>query len=211
MRAGLRRSVRAIFANAVVAAAVIVIVVYVGMGRAGANEQADAFVQELGDKIIDVMRQDSESRPVRREEFRKLLVENFDLKKVSRAALGRYSRRVDEVQLARYHAVYVDYVLAIYSGLFEKYAGEKLIVTGSLPVADGDVLVKSRIERPTGPARVLTFRVRESDGDFKILDVLVEGISMLVTQRSEFASVIRREGIDGFIDRMQEVAARNAP
>ncbi len=57
----------------------------------------------------------------------------------------------------------------------------------------------------------LVFRVRGSEDGFKVLDVMVEGISMLVTQRSDFASVIRREGIDGFLDRMQEVAQRNSP
>ena len=210
MSASLRRNLRVFVANLAFAAVAIVVGAGVGPGRAVASEQTDKFVQELGEKVIGVMRE-YESRPVRREEFRKLLVENFDLNKVSRAALGQYSRRVSEAQLERYHNIYVDYVLAIYGGLFEKYAGETLTVTGSTPVPDGDVLVSSRIDQPGGPPTFLTFRVRRSDDGFKVLDVVVEGISMLVTQRSEFASVIRREGIDGFLDRMQEVALRNAP
>lgn len=210
MSASLRRNLRASVVNFVVAAVVIVVVTGVGKGRAVAGEQPDKFVQELGDKVIDVMRKNG-SAPVRREEFRKLLVENFDLHKVSSAALGRYSHRVSDEQLERYRVIYVDYVLAIYGGLFAKYAGETLTVTDTTPVPDGDVLVNSRINQPNGPPTVLAFRVRRSDDGFKVLDVLVEGISMLVTQRSEFASVIGREGIDGFLDRMQEVAEQNTP
>lgn len=210
MRAGLRGNLRAFVANAIVAAFVIVVVAGIGQGRAVASEQPDKFVQELGDKVIGVMRENG-SESVRREEFRRLLVENFDLNKVSKVALGRYSRRVSDAQLERYRIIYVDYVLAIYGGLFSKYSGETLTVTGTTPVPDGDVLVNSRINQPKGPPTVLTFRVRPSEDGFKILDVLVEGISMLVTQRSEFASVIGREGMDGFLDRMQEVAEKNAP
>ena len=68
-----------------------------------------------------------------------------------------------------------------------------------------------RAKKNLGGSTVLAFRVRGSENGFKVLDVMVEGISMLVTQRSDFASVIRREGIDGFLDRMQEVAQRNSP
>lgn len=210
MSAGLRMNLRALVAKFAVAAVVIVVVSGLAPGRAIASERPVEFIQEFGEKVIDVMRENG-SEPVRREEFRKLLVENFDLNKVGRAALGRYSRRVSEAQFERYRTIYVEYVLTIYGGLFEKYAGETLTVTGTTPVPDGDVLVKSRIDQPGGSPTLLTFRVRQSNDGFKVLDILVEGISMLVTQRSEFASVIRREGIDGFLDRMQEVTERNAP
>lgn len=208
MTVGVRHLVRMIRKNVVIAFAGIAWVAYAG--GAGADEPADAFVQEFGNKIVDLLQQE-QSPAERREEFRQLLTENFDLAKVSRAALGRYSRRATDAQLERYRTVYVDYVIAIYSGLFAKYAGETLTVTGSVPIPDGDVLVRSRIDQPNGPPTVLAFRVRGSEDGFKVLDVVVEGISILVTQRSDFASVIRREGIDGFLDRMQEVAQRNAP
>ncbi len=208
MTTGVRHLVRMFRVNAAMIFTAIALVAYAGM--AGADEPADAFVQELGDKVIGLLQQE-QSPAERREDFRRLLTENFDLRKVSRAVLGLYSRRATDEQLKRYRIVYVDYVIAIYSGLFEKYAGETITVIGSVPVSDGDMLVQSQINQPNGPPTVLAFRVRGSENGFKVLDVMVEGISMLVTQRSDFASVIRREGIDGFLDRMQEVAQRNSP
>ena len=208
MTVGVRHLVRMIRKNVVVAFAAIALIAYAGV--AVADEPAGEFVQEFGNKVVELLKQE-QSPAERREEFRRLLTENFDLGKVSRAALGLYSRRATDEQLERYRTVYVDYVIAIYSGLFAKYAGETITVTGSVPVPDGDVLVRSRIDQPNGPPTVLAFRVRGSEDGFKVLDIMVEGISMLVTQRSDFASVIRREGIDGFLDRMQEVAQRNSP
>ena len=63
-----------------------------------------------------------------------------------------------------------------------------------------DAVVVTEISRPSGPPLVAGWRVRGGAGTYKILDVIVEGVSMLATQRSEFASVVRSQGVDGLIE-----------
>ncbi|HET8727811.1 MAG TPA: ABC transporter substrate-binding protein, partial [Alphaproteobacteria bacterium] len=67
-------------------------------------------------------------------------------------------------------------------------------VSDTRPQGERDVLVDSRILRPNGPSVGVAWRVRDRDGRFQIIDVSIEGVSMAVTQRNEFASVIQRNG-----------------
>mgnify|MGYP002016441583 FL=1 len=75
-------------------------------------------------------------------------------------------------------------------------------------------MVFTKIGRPSGPPLKAAWRVRGSASGYKILDVIVEGVSMIATQRSEFAALVRRQGVMGLIDslRMQvtKFAARSS-
>ncbi|HJP54733.1 MAG TPA: ABC transporter substrate-binding protein, partial [Rhodospirillales bacterium] len=84
-----------------------------------------------------------------------------------------------------------------YAERFAKYSGETLVISKSVVNDDQDIVVYSLLKRAEGlqPLKV-NWRVRERDESFKITDIIVEGISMGQTQRSEFASVIRQNGGD---------------
>ena len=71
---------------------------------------------------------------------------------------------------------------------------ETLKITGSRPEGDTDGIVSSQIIRPDAPPVAVDWRVRQRGDSLKVIDVAVEGVSMSVTQRSEFASVIQRGG-----------------
>ncbi len=209
MGSNLHLGVRAAGAQGLRLALVAVLALWMGTAQAGSEEDAGHFVETLGAKVFGLMENNSHSKAFRENGFRDLLVENFDIGKVSHAALGPYRRAATELQLERYRTIYLDYVLALYGGLFANYVGESLVVAGSRVVSGGDVMVDGRIDRPEREAIRITFRVRPADDSYKVLDIMVEGISMLVTQRSEFASVIRSEGMDGFLERLQEVVTRS--
>jgi phospholipid transport system substrate-binding protein len=166
-------------------------------------EDAGGYVQRLGEITVALLDREDLAEPVRRAELRRMLVDNIDIAAVSRVVLGRHWRLATDEQKARYGTLYPDFIVTTYSGLFGQYSGEILTVTGSRSIADGDTLVEGDIERSSGPPAKVAFRVRPADGGFKVIDVVVEGISLLVTQRSDFAAVINREGMDGFLDRLE--------
>ena len=70
---------------------------------------------------------------------------------------------------------------------------------GAQQFADSDALVETEIKRPDGAPLKAAWRVRDINGHLKIIDVVVEGVSMALTQRQEFASVIQHSGLDGLI------------
>ena len=79
----------------------------------------------------------------------------------------------------------------------------------SRPVGSQDVLVETSVEGSNGAANPI-WRVRAEAGAYKIIDVSIEGVSLALTQRQEFAAVISRQGLDGLLDMLREKLAAQA-
>jgi phospholipid transport system substrate-binding protein len=102
--------------------------------------------------------------------------------------------------------LFEEYIALAYSTRLAEYAGESFKVTGSRPDADG-AIVQSQILRPAGQTPIkVDWRLVGRNGAYKISDVSVDGISMAVTQRSEFASVIQHNGgqVEGLIAMLRQ-------
>jgi phospholipid transport system substrate-binding protein len=126
--------------------------------------------------------------------FRQLFREDFDVPGIARFVLGRYWRLATPEQQQEFVSLFTNYIALVYANQLAPYSGERLRVTGSRAALGGE-LVSSEIIRTNGqpPARV-DWLLTSHAGAYKINDVIVEGISMATTQRSEFASVIQRHG-----------------
>jgi phospholipid transport system substrate-binding protein len=160
---------------------------------------AAKFIQSLGDRAIATLQQDNLSLEQREQVFRRLLSDGFALELLGRFALGRHWRRATPEQRSDYAVLFSNYILKTYSKRLGGYAGETLAVTGTRDAGKQDVLVQTRISRPSGPPLEAGWRVRTINGTMKIIDIMVEGISMALTQRQEFAAVISQRGVDGLI------------
>lgn len=182
-----------------------------GTGDEGAR--ASKFIESLADKAIAALTEESVSREKRVVRFRALLNEHFAVETIGRWVLGRYWNQATEPERKEYLALFEDLIVTTYVDRFKSYSGEKLTVTSTIPVTGGDLLVNSQITRPAGgePLEV-GWRVRGRDGHFKIVDVVVAGVSMGQTQRSEFSSVIRRNGgdVEGLLAKLREDLKKGA-
>ncbi len=99
-----------------------------------------------------------------------------------------------------------DFIVKSYSKRFSSFAGEQLKIIDSRAAGEHDTIVFSTLVRPEGKPTRVSWRLRRYADDFKIIDVIVEGVSMLITQRDEFSSVIRKSGgeLDGLITLLQD-------
>lgn len=168
---------------------------------AAASGAPSAFIRDLGKQAVAVLQSHGKNLDAREAAFRKLLAEKFNLTLIGRFSLGRYWRRASAAQRRDYLNLFSEYVLKTYASKLGGYAGEKLIVDSETPLSNKvDFYVKSRIQRPSGPAIKATWRVRVGKNGIRIIDILVEGISMAVTQRDQFAAVIRRNGFEGLLE-----------
>jgi phospholipid transport system substrate-binding protein len=172
---------------------------------AAAAADPAAMISNLGSRALEVLGKDAtQSQRVAR--FRQLLREDFDVPGIGRFVLGRYWNQASEEQRAEFVKLFEDYIAMAYATRLAEYTGETLKVTGSRPEADG-AIVSSQILRPAGAAPVkVDWRLTGRDGNYKISDVSVDGISMAVTQRSEFASVIQHNGgqVQGLITMLRQ-------
>jgi len=174
---------------------------------ANANDaEAGEFILSLGERAVSVLSDKENTTFAEREfAFRKILVEGFHINMISRFVLGRYWRSATAAQRHAYNAVFVDFIVRVYASRFDSYNGEQFEILEIVASdAEGDTIVRTRILRPSGGAPIgVDFRVRVFEGSYKVVDVTVEGISMLHTHRVEFASVINRRGMDGFLDELR--------
>jgi phospholipid transport system substrate-binding protein len=159
-----------------------------------ATDGADAFVRGLGGDAIRMLSDKSLDASQREIEFRRLLIKDFDVDEISRFALGRFWRQASDEQKAAYRRLFEDYIVMAYATRLGQYSGQTFAVKDERPVEQGDVVVVSEIDQPSGPPIHVDWRCRKAGDKFKIVDVVVEGVSMAITQRQEFASVIQNGG-----------------
>ncbi len=189
------------------ACCLVILMAMPGARAENLGDEAGGFITSLADKAIAALTEEGISRDQRVARFRTLLTENFAVKSIGRWALGRYWRKATYAERSEYLRLFENLIVTTYVDRFERYSGETLTVTKTVVKEGGDAIVYSQITRSRGvkPVKV-NWRVRAREGKFKIIDVIVEGISMGQTQRSEFASVIRQNGgkVQGLLAKLRK-------
>jgi phospholipid transport system substrate-binding protein len=154
---------------------------------------ANVFMSEMWNRAVEVL---SKKVPVaeRLARFRQVFQADFDGPGIARFVLGRYWRSASEQEQQEFLKLFEDYVVFVYGTRLSNFNGETFKVRGSRTDESGTI-VSTDILSPSGEAPIkVDWRLVTDKGAFKINDVVIEGISMLVTQRSEFASIIQRHG-----------------
>jgi phospholipid transport system substrate-binding protein len=169
------------------------------------------FIQTLANQAIEILSSPDRSLREREDKFREFLRDDFAMDIIGRFVAGRYWRKMTPSQQETYQKLFSEWVLKTYSIRLGGYTDEKFRVIKTTDAGTRDVMVHTRIEKPLGEGFNTNWRVRKADGRYKIIDVYVEGVSMAITQRSEFNSVFQRRGVDGLIDlirdRLSELSA----
>ncbi len=190
--------------------AVLALTVSLTSGRAYAAG-ADDFIRAAGEKTFQSLAKEM-TNDERAAQFREILTETFDLPTIARFTLGRFWRVASAGQKDEFVRLFEEFIVQAYSNRFKDLSGQGFKVRQSRELNARDRLVLSEIEIEKGkpPIRV-NWRVRLRNKDFRVIDVMVEGVSMSVTQRDEFAAVIRRNGgrIEGLLDALRRKTGQN--
>ena len=172
------------------------------VSRAEAQETAASqFVRALGDRVIDILKTEVGER--RKDKLHDQFTQSFDADSMAKFAAGNYWRRANDRQRREYLRLFSNYVAGLYANRFGEYAGQSFNVTGERMSGEDDIAVSSTIIQGQKPPVKVDFRLHKTEAGFKIIDVYVEGISLLITKRDEFTSVLSREGMDGLIARLR--------
>ncbi len=178
--------------------------------RAG---QAAAYIQSLGAELLAIQVGAGDgagdgAAAARSARLEGLIRRGFDLDLTSQLVLGKYWNRASQAHRQAFKELFAQYLLHSYARHLKAYRVETLAIVSSNPVGKIDFLVETRVEGaqgydPTNPV----WRLRLRDGGFKIIDVHVDGISLALTERSQFGSVIRRNGLDGMLSALRKRVA----
>jgi phospholipid transport system substrate-binding protein len=165
------------------------------------------FIQSLGDRAIGVIADKSITANQRNDRFRQILQDSFDLMTIGRFVIGRTWNTATPDQQQEYMKLFQALVIKSYGDRLTLYTGEGFTVTATRPESEKDYIVNSQITHPDGSEpTTIDWRVRQKNGKFGVIDVVVEGVSLSVTQRQEYAAVIQSNDgkIDGLLALMRQ-------
>ncbi len=166
--------------------------------RADISDDAKAFIGKLSNEVLTQLTDANLPLAQQEERFREIVTKYIAFESISRWVLGqRHWKKASEAQREDYMRLYGDLMVSTYAHRFQGYSGEALKVTRVRVIDENQALVESQITRE-GADKPLTinWRVRGADGKYRIIDIMVEGLSMAQTQRSEFKSFMRSNGGD---------------
>lgn len=192
--------------------AVILVATAFGSGAAFAevkSTDASKFVHDLGDQAIKILKQKDSGPAVREQKFKKILTNYFDVPSIARFSLGRHWRQATSEQKKDYVALFGKYLARSYATKLGGYTGEQFKILSERDLGNKrDVMVNTSIERTSGPPIKVGWRVRNRKDSKAVIDVMVEGVSLVVAQRNEFSSVVRRDGLKGLLDALRKHTAK---
>lgn len=183
----------------------LLLVVMISKTFAEPADDAQTFVNNLGDRAIRMLSDKNLTKEQKISEFRILLNAGFDIPLIARYALGKYWRPAEKKKRQEYAEVFEEFIVGVYAARLGQFGGETFAVTGVQADGKKDFIVSSIVKPPSGVSINVDWRVRKREDNYKILDVIIEGVSMIITQRDEFSAIVQRSdgNIDGLINKLR--------
>ncbi len=180
-------------------------------GQEGATPEQ--LVQKITNEVLAAVKSDQQLAAGDREKALKLAEEkvlpHIDFEYATRIAVGRAWRKASPEQRKQLVDAFRSMLVRIYSNSISSYEGQTLQVLPSRGAQDPeDATVRTQFIGAGGKPLPIDFQARKTEQGWKIYDIVVEGISLVLTYKSEFDAVVRDQGIEGLIKRMNE---KNAP
>ena len=169
---------------------------------AGPADEAGPFLLSLTTHAIEELTDTSVPVDQRKARFRTLFRANFDVPKIGRFVLGRYGRRASKPVMERFLSTFEDVMVERFAPQFAGYGDTRFRVGTVRQVEDRDqYIVASAITPPGSETEVkIDWRLDHNDGEFMVLDIVGEGVSMALTLRAEYGSVLKSSG--GEVERL---------
>lgn len=171
---------------------------------AGSEAAAGKYIDSVGTKALTTISDTSIPAEKKRATLEKLFQDNLDFDWVGKFVMGRFWREATPDQKTRYLNAYRNFLTKHYTARFSEYTSGNFKVTGSKDLGKDESLVSMEIiSGANEPPILIDYKVRKTGGGFKVFDIVVEGVSLLTTQRAEFNAVINKNGIDGLIAQLE--------
>jgi phospholipid transport system substrate-binding protein len=185
--------------------------------RASAQAKATAdpgqFLETLGHRAIQTLSDPAVPMAIREDQFRILFDEGFDVPTIARFVLGRYGRRASAAQRSAFAKVFQEVIvqrfLPLFSGITREFFVIERIQQDRKRLHIHTVTTKVVVDRSNGKTSDVQWRLGQREETFKILDVVVEGVSMAISLRSEYGSVLQQHG--GDLDQLITLLRRRLP
>jgi phospholipid transport system substrate-binding protein len=185
--------------------AVVSILAAPGVRAATESEAAArAVIAETVDEVLAVLRDKSKSTEDRIRSLEQIVYGRFDLYVMSRLVLARNWKRFSEEQKEQYVAEFKQYLTNSYGNRIERYDQQEVEIIGEREEPRGDVVVKTKILGGEFEGALVDYRLRKHDSEWRVIDVVIEGISMVSNYRDQFKSIVSSGGPELLLEKLKE-------
>ena len=159
--------------------------------------EEENFVTSFADSAISILSSDSLSDAERTSSFTELVMSSIDLNLISKFVLSKAWKNASDEQKENYLIAFKDYFVSSYANKLDQYTGEKVDVIGSQEAGKYVIVESNIIREGTDTLKInLKWRLLNKDNQIKIIDLNIEGISLVIAQREEFQSFLANNDYD---------------
>ena len=170
-------------------------------------QKAEDFVKSITKQGIEEIINSDVTQAEKDQRFAKLFNEYLDLDFIGRFVLGRYWKTATPKQRSEFITVYRELNIKTWSKRFDEFKGKIFIFNGTTPSSSqNQIFVNSTVPMDQGAPAKVVWRVKETNGQFKVVDIIIENVSLAITARNEYTTYIRKspDGIDGLISDLKK-------
>jgi phospholipid transport system substrate-binding protein len=171
---------------------------------------AKALIEQTVDAVLVVLNDESRSVAQQRLELERIAHSRFDFRTMARLVLGRDWKRLEAGKRDEFVDQFTTYLANDYGNRLERYEQAKVAVVGEQPKPRGDVEVKTKIVGGENDGTIVDYRMRNGKDGWRIIDVVIEGISLVANFRDQFQEVIARGGPEALLQKLREKNAAAA-
>ena len=167
------------------------------------------YIEGVGQQAIDILKTPIKNLQTRELLFARMLNNNFDKKLIHRAVLGKASKGASPGELVRFGKAFDKHIVKVYASQLGVYSNQLFIIDKAFNKGKKDTIVSSHIEHETAPPLRIDWRLRDRGNGIKIIDIAIEGVSLLATKRADFGASIKKGGLHSLIIDLETKNAEN--
>lgn len=175
------------------------------------TESPEQFVERTSNDVLAILRDGAMSHDAKIEKLEAMLDQRSDFETISKLVLAVHYRQFSDAQRKEFVTLLHRYLTTTYGNQIDNYANETVSVTGGREEARGDYTVHTKIHRTTGADLSVDYRMRKVDGDWRLIDVIGEGVSLISNLRSQFGEILNAGGPDKLLQVLREKNAAGQP
>ena len=169
------------------------------------EEKVRNFTDQVAGRLINIMSNQSDSTEQKRSKVKDTIDYAFNVKWMAQFALGISYKKLSDQQKDSFPKLYLNYLLNNYFPLLVRYEKDdsyEIVKIQRLNDNDYDIKIKLVTKKTEEPINI-KYRAREEGNSLKFLDMIVEGVSTLASQRAEFSSIVQRSGVDALFKQLE--------
>ena len=171
---------------------------------AGAESPPVQVVSATVDQVLEVLNDGSLDQATRRQRIEDIAYARFDFDTMSKLVVARYWKTFTPEQKAEFIEEFKAFLAHTYGERIDRYSDEEVEIVGETPMKRGDVKVLTKIVGGDYGGALVEYRLREGGGEWRVIDVKVEGISLVLNYRDQFKALLSRGGPDELLEKLKK-------